>query len=256
MDENKNQEVRQPVFWATLPAPIRYDPELPAAAKLLYVEISSLTGLTGYCFARNEYFTELFGVSERTLQRQMNALQGRGYIRIEDGVGGKALRKIKVAFTDPFNAYPDRNDGVENPTPRKMTGPPDKNDGVHNNKINNNKPPKAPQGGRRVKKAPKKEPDYEPEMFARFWAAYPRGEDKQGAISAWDALQPDRELMFEMSAALSLQKASEEWKRGVGIPYAVRWLKNRRWEEVLDPDHTPQAATVHAPGNEEGLPWI
>lgn len=88
-------------------------------------------------------------------------------------------------------------------------------------------PPKAPRRGQGAKK----QPDWEPEMFARFWGAYPRGEDKQGAIREWDALRPDRNLMFVMSAALSRQKASEEWQRGIGIPYAVRWLKHRRWED-------------------------
>lgn len=88
-------------------------------------------------------------------------------------------------------------------------------------------PPKAPQRGRRVKE----EPSHEPEMFARFWAAYPRHEDKQSAIREWDVLHPDRQMMFIMSAALSSQKASEDWKRGIGIPYACRWLKHRRWED-------------------------
>ena len=68
-------------------------------------------------------------------------------------------------------------------------------------------------------------------MFARFWKAYPRGEDKQGAIAEWDKLKPDMDLMRKMGAALERQKASEEWRRNVGIPYAVRWLRNRRWED-------------------------
>lgn len=251
MDENKNQEVRQPSFWAVLPAPIRYDPELPAAAKLLYAEISALTEAKGYCFAGNDYFTGLFGMAERTLQRHLKALEKRGFIRIVDGSGGKARRKI-FAGINPLAMNPDKNDGV---TPTKMSGPPD-NFVAHNRKNNNQEEqtPKAPKGAKRVKPEPKKAPDYEPEIFARFWAAYPRGEDKQGAICAWDALHPDRELMLKMSAALSTQKASEEWKRGVGIPYAVRWLKNRRWEDVekQKPGTLPQAAA----GDEEGLPWI
>lgn len=253
MDEKKNQEARQPSFWAVLPAPIRYDPELPAAAKLLYAEISALTEAKGYCFAGNDYFTGLFGMAERTLQRHLKALEARGYIRITDGDGGKARRKM-FAGINPLAVNPDKNDGVSEEPRQKCRGNPDKNDGVIDNNIINITPPKAPQGGRRVKKAAKKAPDYEPEMFDRFWAAYPRGEDKQGAISAWDALQPDRELMFEMSAALSLQKASEEWKRGVGVPYAVRWLKNRRWEDVKK--RTAEEPTTAAAENEEGLPWI
>lgn len=95
-------------------------------------------------------------------------------------------------------------------------------------------PPKAPQGGmpaRRKRREAKKAPDWEPEMFARFWAAYPRGDDKQSAIREWDNLKPDHALMMCMSAALDRAKRSDEWRRGIGIPYACRWLSKRRWED-------------------------
>ena len=86
-------------------------------------------------------------------------------------------------------------------------------------------------------------PDYEPELFERFWAAYPRGEDRQGAVAEWDSLRPDRETMLAMSRALVRQRASEEWQRGIGIPYAVRWLRRRRWEdEIKAPAPPPERA--------------
>ena len=96
---------------------------------------------------------------------------------------------------------------------------------------------------KRKRRAPKSAPDYRPDTFARFWAAYPRGEDKQGAIAAWDELKPDDETMLAMSRALVRQKASEEWQRGIGIPYAVRWLRRRRWEdEIKAPAPPPERA--------------
>lgn len=96
---------------------------------------------------------------------------------------------------------------------------------------------------KRKRRATKSAPDYRPDKFARFWAAYPRGEDKQGAIAAWDELKPDDETMLAMSRALVRQKASEEWQRGIGIPYAVRWLRRRRWEdEIKAPAPPPERA--------------
>lgn len=86
---------------------------------------------------------------------------------------------------------------------------------------------------KRKRRATKSAPDYRPDTFARFWAAYPRGEDKQGAIAAWDELRPDDATLHAMSRALVRQKASEEWQRGIGIPYAVRWLRRRRWEDEI-----------------------
>ena len=87
-------------------------------------------------------------------------------------------------------------------------------------------PPKPPRRGRREKAAC----EYEPELFERFWKLYPRGEDKAKARYEWDELKPDPALMQTMSAALKRQIASDEWRRGVGIPYACRWLSHRRWE--------------------------
>ena len=96
---------------------------------------------------------------------------------------------------------------------------------------------------KRKRRATKSAPDYRPDTFARFWAAYPRGEDKQGAIAAWDELKPDDATLQAMSRALVRQRASEEWQRGIGIPYAVRWLRRRRWEdEIKAPAPPPESA--------------
>ena len=96
---------------------------------------------------------------------------------------------------------------------------------------------------KRKRRATKSAPDYRPDTFARFWAAYPRGEDKQGAIAAWDELKPDDATLQAMSRALVRQKASEEWQRGIGIPYAVRWLRRRRWEDEIKAPAPPPEST-------------
>lgn len=74
----------QPSYWAVLPAEIRYDDRIPASAKLLYAEISSLTGRGGYCWAENDYFARLYKINERTVRRLLDALAEFGYIRIEE----------------------------------------------------------------------------------------------------------------------------------------------------------------------------
>lgn len=72
---------------------------------------------------------------------------------------------------------------------------------------------------------------HEPEMFERLWKRYPCGKDKAGAVREWDKLKPDRVLMLTMSAALDRDIASDEWQRGIGIPYLCRWISKRRWED-------------------------
>lgn len=76
---------------------------------------------------------------------------------------------------------------------------------------------------------------WRPEQFEAFWKFYrthARKEDRAGAVREWDRLKPDDALLETMAQALRVQIASAEWRRGIGIPYACRWLKNRRWEDV------------------------
>lgn len=96
-------------------------------------------------------------------------------------------------------------------------------------------------------------PAWEPEAFERFWRAYPRGEDKAGARREWDNLKPDRELIERMSAALERAKTSDEWRRGIGIPYACRWIKNRRWtDEIKD----ATAPAMPEPSGRRDMRWL
>lgn len=234
----------KPSYWAVLPAAVRYDPQLPPSAKLLYAEISSLTDQKGYCYASNAYFIRLFELSERTIIRLLRTLAAAGYVTIEDDQGGRTVRKI-YAGVNPAAVYPDKN---VTPTPTKMSPPGDKN-GTHIKKEikKDDQPPKAPQGaaGETTTEI------WDPAAFERFWALYPKKRDKIKAIREWNRLKADRKLMQTMSAALKTQIASEEWQRdkGQAIPYPGRWLSHRRWEDVL---------TVDAPAatSEEAVEWI
>ena len=99
--------------------------------------------------------------------------------------------------------------------------------------INPHSPPMGdkPQRKKRQRRS-KSVPAWKPERFEAFWDYYPRGEDRMGAVEEWDKLQPDDALIDRMARALARQKASEEWQRGIGVPYACRWLRKRRWEDV------------------------
>lgn len=79
----------------------------------------------------------------------------------------------------------------------------------------------------------KKQPNHKPDRFQRFWEFYPRSESKQAAIRAWDRLRPSDALIDEMAKALKRQMQTEEWQRGIGIPYASTWLNNARWTDEL-----------------------
>lgn len=230
-----NQE--KPGYWAVIPAKVRYDEDLRPNAKLLYAEITALSNAEGYCWASNDRLADWYGISPKTVGSLIQQLAGKGYITVE------LLRDDKQAITGrriwidrPGDPAPPILKNGDTPPLKNEGTPPLKNEGKNNTSIINN-PPIAPQGGPRVKKPKKKSRkkeklacDWEPEIFERFWNAYPRGEGKAAARWAWDELKPDRKLMMEMSDALTRQKKTEEWRRGVGVPWAVRWLNERRWE--------------------------
>ena len=222
------QTTERPAYWAVLPASVRYDEKLPASAKLLFAEISSLAEATGFCFASNEYFAGLYAMSERTVQRHIKALESGGHIVIVDGDGGSGRRKI-YAGANPLRGNPDKNDGVPEGTPTKMSPNPDKNVASTLYNKNNNYTPQSPPGGGDGSGI------WDKEAFDRFWAMYPKKRDKAKAIKEWNRLKADRKLMRRMSAALGAQMASEEWQRdnGRAIPYPCRWLSHRRWEDEL-----------------------
>lgn len=97
---------------------------------------------------------------------------------------------------------------------------------------------------------------WKPERFEAFWALYPRREDRVGAVREWDRLKPDGALLAVMGRALRAQMAGELWRRGIGIPYACRWLKNRRWEDAPpEPAGGPPGGGGRVLENEKVQSW-
>ena len=73
-------EKQQRSYYAIIPANVRYDKDLAPNAKLLYGEITALCNEKGYCWASNQYFAELYGVSVLSVKRWVNSLVTKGYV--------------------------------------------------------------------------------------------------------------------------------------------------------------------------------
>ena len=102
--------------------PVFYNRAFSDKTKLLYGLLAAMTQAPRYyAFARNATLMRFLCCSERTLQRCLNELEEAGELTIENGSGGRALRKIRLTRLQPI--YPDKNDGVN----------PDKNDGGNKN---------------------------------------------------------------------------------------------------------------------------
>ena len=120
--------------YIVIPGPVFYNRDLSEKAKLCYGLLNAMHQAPRYyAFAKNSTLMKYLGVSERKLQRCLKELVDAGEITIEDGSGGRTIRKIRLTRLQPI--YPDKNDGVN----------PDKNDGGNkNNRKENKQRGKAP----------------------------------------------------------------------------------------------------------------
>lgn len=73
----------KPTYYAVLTADVRYNKDLSSNAKLLYAEITALTQSTGKCWASDTYFSSLYGVTVRTIQRWLRELEKNNHIKRE-----------------------------------------------------------------------------------------------------------------------------------------------------------------------------
>lgn len=87
--------MEKPSYYAIIPANVRYDKRLTDKAKLLYGEITCLSNKTGECWASNQYFADLYGVSKQTISNTISLLIKYGYITSEliYKDGGKEVEK-------------------------------------------------------------------------------------------------------------------------------------------------------------------
>lgn len=117
--------------------------------------------------------------------------------------------------------------------------------------------PLPPKGGKRgrQRKEPRDAPDWNPERFKGLWEFYPKKgrKDKQAAMDAWDKLKPDDHLIDVIAKSLFKLKLSDEWSRGIGIPYVATFLNNSRWRDADELDVSGDAA---GPDDEEGFDGI
>ena len=246
-------------YYAVIPADVRYDPELRPNAKLLYGEVTSLCDKTGYCWATNEYFSELYGLSVSTVSRLISQLEGRGYIRCEMAATAKGSERRIYAGVFVVKGGLSKNS--KTPLDENSKGGLDENSkgGLalfvkQNNKEVSIIPPYNPPMGDegypvlktpRKTRAKKSVPDHNPERFEQFWAAYPGGGSRMKAVAAWDALAPDDALIDIMARALKRQMKSKQWQEGIGIPHASTWLNGQRWTDKL-PEVAPHPAEEYS----------
>jgi len=88
-------------------------------------------------------------------------------------------------------------------------------------------------------------------LFDRFWAAYPRKDDKKNARRAFLRLKPGEQLLALMLSALDRHKRSRQWtdEGGRYIPLAATWLNGERWNDQMS--EGPPGKRVTAQGYDQ-----
>lgn len=258
--------------FTVLPTAMLRDPRLGLKTKGLFAVMLSLPDGWEYSVSG---LAHINGVGRDTIRNALKELEEAGYLTRErtHGEGGKFAGNVYVIREESAIPLPSsENPAMEEPSSDLPTSekpsldkpsldfPPQYN--IDRSSIDLKDPPKAPQGGppdpkpTRRRRAAKSVPEWKPERFEGFWRYYPRHEDRVGAVAEWDKLAPDDALIAVMARALEAQMASEDWQKGIGIPYACRWLRRRRWEDV--PFHAPGRACAgsgRVVESEEVRPW-
>lgn len=219
------------------------DPRLSLKAKGL---LAMLLGLPDNWQFSVSGLAKICGTGKDAIRSALAEMEGAGYLDREQAHarGGKFGGNVYVVHEVS------RLPLSENPTTVEECGQPlsgkpstDKPSTENPTQLNKqevkkdlNNPPVPPKRGKPARKPrDKSSPAWKPDRFEGFWKLYPCGRDRVGAAREWDRLKPSDELIAQMGRALIRQLHSPLWREGKGIPYACRWLRNRRWEDEDKP---------------------
>lgn len=102
-----NSKEQQPSYYVVIPASIRYDKDLPMGARMLYGEITAMSNTSGFCWATNKYFAELYDVDPRTISRWIGQLSDKKHIVVEMSYkeDSKEIDKRKIYLASAFYTY-------------------------------------------------------------------------------------------------------------------------------------------------------
>lgn len=109
--------MENPNYYAILPADVRYDKRLKANEKILYSEITALANAKGYCYAKNQYFAELYDVHKNTISSWISHLCELGYLRLELIVkeDSKEIQERRI-----YISVPPINENIDTPQSKDL----------------------------------------------------------------------------------------------------------------------------------------
>jgi hypothetical protein len=223
------KEYENPSYFAIIPANVRYDKNLKASEKLLYGEISALTNKSGECWASNNYFARLYGVTTQAISKWILNLKNKGYITIEyvyrETTQAIDRRIIKMVSTNvaEVSTYVDRGINICLQGYQHMFK--DNNTSINNTSINNT-------SINNIKSKKILDDKYEKE-FEDIWNIYPRKVGKEKALKSFIKAR------IAGVEAETIRKGVEKYNTYVKsaniedkyIKHGSTWFNNRSWSD-------------------------
>lgn len=124
--------MENPNYYAILPANVRYDRNLKPMEKILYSEITALANAKGYCYAKNQYFADLYEVHKNTVSTWINHLCELGYLKLEIiyTENTKEVKERRIYISNPpinenIDTYQEKdlypiNENIDTPINKKI----------------------------------------------------------------------------------------------------------------------------------------
>ncbi|HIZ93713.1 MAG TPA: hypothetical protein H9963_04485 [Candidatus Flavonifractor avicola] len=260
--------VQRSIGYTVLPNGILRDTGLSLKTKGLFAIILSLPEDWDYSVAG---LATVAGCGRDAIRSALGEMETAGYLRRtrshgEDGKFAGVIYDIRDVAA-PLSENPTMEEDAPlsgKPTSAEPTlekpsseNPTQLNKDISNKDLINPHSPPPGDKPQRKKRRPKSAPTWHPERFEGFWRAYPRDEDRAKAVEQWDKLPEDQALvkrygseealLHDIAVGLKRHLDCEDWREGRGIPYAFRWLRDRRWTEkrkIVQTQHQPPPQRV------------
>ena len=206
-------------WYAVITADVLYDKNLTDRQKLLFAVIGNMSNERGYCFATNAFFAEMFSVTTRSIQNDIEALETAGYIgrvvnlKPNGDVDYRALTPCNILRT-PVKDSSSPHEKYFTPPMKNSSYIITKNNNKENNKKNNNMPDS---------------------VFEEFWKAYDKKVNKADSYRLWKKIDPKLYHTIITRAAQYRKTFTDQTYQ----KHPDKWLRGQCWEnEIAVPKNT------------------
>ena len=197
--------------------------------------------MTGF-ICHDDYYDRLKRLSNEevgNLFRQLMLYHAGRYEEMTDFIDSEGIAFDFIAndidrMEEKHNAISETNraNGSKGGRPKKQTEP----DESEETEKNRQEPDETEQKPTKAYKDKDKDKNKNTSpFFERFWDAYPRHINKQGAMKAFEKAKIDADLLQVILTAIENQKSCEQWTKDNGqfIPHPATWLNGHRWEDEV-----------------------